>query len=533
MVAGGSTINTQPFVVEEKPPENTVFEEKLQQPEAPVSEDPTDQINLKFLAFLAVVLASIADGLYYSLSMLKFGCEVDTESFTGIEGDSKFDNLTNNWGQHKAILIAFLVLIPTTILLSILSAKKLNLSEKVQKLWPYVRSALSGLKNGRKAVVSTAFIAQAFAHSTRFYRWANPIGVGVGLLCMANAIWLRRMEEERDSFIKENQNMVVNLNKIKDLTDLGERPTALRHNRLKQSAICTAVFGDGLTDGIYLYACLFGVVGLSTVVFPPALLIAATVTVVVLTTVSIISKLHAEYKKSCELEQSAINVDIAYLEKKQRLSVDGLNAEEKIELASLKEKQEKLTKTVNSDNKSFLFSTGRQTVMGFKNAAAAGAVLAMLPFVDLAAETAFILAKVAGFFYALFLAGEEVKKYNASTERGKNKDLNLTENENLIAVDSSVPQKNEPLATEIPAHEMPKEAIGSKASVKKSLSIVDSVRNLFFSPKPEPEKTSKKVKPMTDFFSKKTENGNGTIPLITRSLSFSALKLTNPIPYAC
>ncbi len=533
MVASDSTINTQLFV-EGNTPDSDVFEEK---PEVPVSEDPTDQNNLKFLAFITVLLASIADGLYYSLSMLKFGCEVDTESFNGIEGDSKFDNLTNNWGQHKAILIAFLVLIPTTVLLSILGTKKLNLSETVQKFWPYVRSALSGLKNGRKAVVSTAFIAQAFAHSTRFYRWANPIGIAVGLLCMANAIWLRRMEEERDSFIKENQTRVENLNKIEDLKGLGERPTALRHSRLKQSAICTAVFGDGLTDGIYLYACLFGVIGLSTMVFPPALLIAATVTVVALTTLSIISKLHAEHKKSCALELSAVNVDIAYLEKKKNLNSgrldaeegvasDGLSTDEHAELKSLKERQSKLSETVNSDNKSFLFSAGRQTVMGFKNAAAAGAVLLMIPGIALVAETSFILAKVAGFFYALYLANEEVTKYKGTMEKEKSVRLNSTENAPSVAVDSSVSQNKEPLATKISAYpidsapEMPKEAIGSEASVKKQLSFT----GLFFSQKSEPEKRSKTVKPKTNFFS--------TESLITRRLSAS-LNHASPIPCAC
>jgi hypothetical protein len=514
MVADDSTIYTQIFV-----------EGTSQQTEVPISEDPTDQNNLKFLAFIAVLLASIADGLYYSLSMLKFGCEVDTESFTGIEGDSKFDNLTNNWRQHKAILIAFLVLIPTTVLLSVLGAKKLNLSEKVQKLWPYVRSGLSGLKNGRKAVVSTTFIAQAFAHSTRFYRWANPIGIGVGLLCMANAIWLRRMEEERDSFIKKNQTMVEKSNKIEASKALEVRPTALRHSRLKQSAICTAVFGDGLTDGVYLYACLFGVIGLSTVVFPPALLIAATVTVVVITILSVISKQHAEYKKSCELELSAVNVDIAYLEKKKELIPGQFSQEESTELGSLKEKKSKLSETVYSDNKSFLFSAGRQTVMGFKNAAAAGAVLLMIPGVALVAETSFILAKVAGFFYALYLANEEVTKYKGTMEKEKSKPLNPTENENLIAVDSrksiaSADQKSTVPNSETPS--LPKAAIDGKTSIKKLPSRTDSFRNLFFSPKPE--NTSKTVKLKTDFFH--------TESLITRRLSFS-LKHASPIPCAC
>lgn len=494
-MVGGSAINAQ-FFVTGNLADSVVFEESSQ---TSASEDPTDQMNLKFLAFVAVLLASIADGLYYSLSMLKFGCEVDTESFSGIAGDSKFDNLTNNWGNHKAILIAFLTLIPTTVLLSILGAKKLNLSEKVQKLWPYIRSALSGLKNGRKAVVSTAFIAQAFAHSTRFYKWANPIGIGIGLVCMANALWLRRMEEERESSIRANQATVEKI----QAENLEDRPIAIRHSRLKQTAICSAVFGDGLTDGIYLYACLFGVIGLSTAVFPPALLIVATVTVVVLTTFSIISKLNAEYKKSCELELSAVNVDIAYLEKKQKLNSAEFSQEDANELQSLKEKQSKLSEIVNKDNKSFLFSAGRQTVMGFKNAAAAGAVLLMIPGVALVAETSFILAKVAGFFYALFLAGEEVKKYNESTK--KSKDLNATEN---------------------------KEPINSKASAKTSFSIMDSVKNLFFSPKPKIESKPKKitVSPQTDFFSKKIKNN--TIPLTIRPLSFTVSNHT-PIPCAC
>ena len=538
MVAGNSSIYTQ-FFVEGKTPDSDVFAEKCLQAEVPVSQDSTGQINLKFLSFIAVLLASIADGLYYSLSMLKFGCEVDTESFSGISQDSKFDNLTNNWRLHKEILIAYLVLIPTTALLSILGAKKLNLSKTVQKLWPYVRSALSGLKNGRKAVVSTAFIAQAFAHSTRFYIWANPIGVGVGLLCMANAIWLRRMEEERGSFIKENEAMGENLNKIEDSNDLEIRPTAIRHSRLKKSAICTAVFGDGLTDGIYLYACLFGVIGLSTVVFPPALLLAATVTVTVITTLSIISKLYAEYKRSRALELSAVNVDIAYLEKKQSLNSDGLNQEERAELDYLKKKQSKLTQIVDSDNKSFLYSASRQTVMGFKNAAAAGAVLLMIPGIDIIAETSFILAKVAGFFYALYLASEEVIKYKGSMKTEKSTSSSPTENKSSIAVDSNMPQNDESLATEIPAHPidsaheykappLPRKAIAGEASIKKSLSIMDSFRDLFFSP--TPEETSKTVKPKTDFFSTKIKNG--TAPLITRTLSFSGSKLANTIPCA-
>lgn len=394
-------------------------------------DDPDDPLHLKFLAFITVFIAGFfacVDGLYLSMSALRLGCSVDTESFNTLSGNNtKFDELTNHWGNHKAILIGFLLLIPTMILLCVLGDKALNINANAQKLWFYLRAAFSALKNTRTATISIAFIAQAFANSTHFYTWANPIGLGLGVLCMANAIWFRRMDADREDWIKKNKATVENINGIGNLEALqilvGPRATAAkRHSPLQQARNYASAFADGLTDGIYIYASLFLVLGFSTMVFPPALLIAAVATVAVITLVSVISKLNAEHKRAADLELSAVNVDIVYLEKKQSLNAGEFTQEDLQELTALKEKQKELNQTVNSDNKSFLATAGRQTIMGFKNFAAAGAVLLMIPGVNaIVGLPVFIVAKVLGLAYACYLAIPELVKYIDSRKKENEK----------------------------------------------------------------------------------------------------------------
>lgn len=431
MAADGSIIPIQSLETKALPDEDVLaltgdyFPEDFEDPED--SEDPNPSRLKKFLAFITVFIAGFfacVDGLYLSMSALRLSCSIDTESFTKLSGDTtKFDELTNHWGNHKAILIGFLLLIPTMILLCVLGDRALNINATAQKLWFYLRAAFSAFKNTRTATISTAFIAQAFAHSTHFYTWANPIGLGLGVLCMANAIWFRRMDADRDDWIENNKKTVETINKAESLKALqilvGARATAAnRHNPLQQARNYASAFTDGLTDGIYIYASLFLVLGFSTMVFPPALLIAAVATVAVITLVSVISKLNTERKRAAALELSAVNVDIAYLEKKQSLNAAEFTDAEQDELTSLQAKQKELEETVNSDNKSFLAFAGRQTIMGFKNFAAAGAILLMIPGVNvIVGLPVFIATKVLGFAYACYLAIPELIKYVNSRKK--------------------------------------------------------------------------------------------------------------------
>lgn len=408
--------------------------------------NPEDESNLRFLAFIASfgigfmallacfpdLLASIADGLYLSLSMLKYACGAATEKFSEIATDAKYDHLQDNWLQGPDLygLILLLILLGILLPFSILANNPLKKTEGeklsfpamlydraqqwAQEWWPYVRGALSGLKNGRTAVISTIFIMQALAHTTKLYAWANPIGIGVGVICMANAIWLRKMDEERDGFIEKNKKTMAKIQAATTIDTLGEPPVVYTRSALRQGAIYAGVFGDGLTDGIYLYACLFLVIGLSTVVFPPAVLIAAVVTVAVMTVFSVISKLYDEHKKACVLELSALQPQIAYLEKKKELNNGKLSTEEEAKLASLSKRRDELS--VKEDNKSLLFFAFRQAVMGFKNASAAGAVLLLIPVIGIPAKILFYLGLFAGALYAAYLARPVVKKYMASRE---------------------------------------------------------------------------------------------------------------------
>ncbi len=480
---------------------------------------PNGPFNLKFLTFAGILIASIIDGLYCSVSALRFACGVDTESFNTVSGqNNKFNNLTQHWGNHIGLLIAFLVLIPVTILLSVFGTKGLDLHNTAEKVWLYVRAAFSALKNTRTAVISTAFIAQAFAHSTHFYTWANPIGLGLGVLCMANAIWFRRMDSAREDWIKKNQDTTKNINKIENLKILKmmieSRPVAAKHSGAEQARNYASAFADGLTDGIYIYASLFLLLGLSTMVFPPALLIAAVVTVSIITLVSVVSKLNMERKRAATLELSAVNVDIAYLEKKQSLNANGLTPAENEELTSLKEKQEKLNETVNSDNKSFLASAGRQTIMGFKNLAAAGAVLLMIPGVNaIVGLPVFIITKVLGLAYACYLAIPEILKYINSRKKESSEPVK-EEEQALASIQAAEPPSERKL-------DLQKESV----EVEKP-SIMKSIRYTLWSPKstaPKPRDDNQTTKPKTDFYAKVEDYASS----LKDALPFSSV---SPIP---
>jgi hypothetical protein len=125
--------------------------------------------------------------------------------------------------------------------------------------WPYVRDSLSGVKNGRHAVVnSTALLQQKIAYNR--YRL---------------------------------------MNKHKHPTEAWE-PLKTDSIGIRYAGFAAA-FLDGITDGLYLYGCLMVLAHLSVVAFPPTLLIVATIIISVFTVVSLVAKLHHEH-----LEQQAL-----------------------------------------------------------------------------------------------------------------------------------------------------------------------------------------------------------------------------------
>lgn len=400
-------------------------------------------------------LHGMLDGLYLSGSMISYSSTLWTSDPTmaEIQSDAIYAGPEFPWVWLGVAAFTSLSMIANRRRCSSMADQKqfeLSLERKIQLYWPYVRDFLSGLKNGRHAVVNLGFLLQ-HATTAPVYAICNPVGIAVGALLCLNLVMLRSMNQKRQEAIKQNEKLLMIL-QTQGQSVLTSGQTIIRHTMGKKSLNYLMVTFDGLTDGMYLFGCLFTLVGLGlSALSCGAPLIIAAVGIASYTVLSLISKWHEEYEKQKGLDKS---VDACLLElAKNRLQA----AEQKFQRAQLYFKKNLITEevflTVKSEYEeaktayyqqqslfiekyeherhfecgssagTYLWFIGRALLSGAKNAYAAIQTVSKLFFNMLSKILFACLCAVAMAVYTPYLA----IKYMANTNNPKDKKAKSTE----------------------------------------------------------------------------------------------------------
>jgi len=296
-------------------------------------------------AKLKVAHGSI-DGLYLSDSLFNYGFDVSSQNLSS--ADAAIDHFLSNPTDLAITIPVAVVMLTLSILANTKSHEKwkekgVKFHDFVRKNFPYFRAGLSGIKNGRNAVVNVGLLL-----STTAYHFANPIGIAVGALLAANLIWYRHMDQKRLQMNEANDAVIEMLKsleckKVDDDTEFVgflailtiEMQKIVKQSKHKSRFAYVSAIFDGLTDGVYLYGCLFLVLSLGLVSFPPALLAVAIAVIAVVTVLALINKVVDEHQKQQQHKITYYEAKIAVLEKKQDvLEARQIHSQEKIKTAS-------------------------------------------------------------------------------------------------------------------------------------------------------------------------------------------------------
>ncbi len=338
-----------------------------------------------------VLADSILDGTYLAASMVTYTASCMTSDLQSARSLEQSFYATND---IPVALLEILLFSAYSIIASHYANKD---QQKMHWLllatvlsWPYFRDFISGMKNGRHAVVDAGFLIQHGAHHL-IYSLTNPVGIVIGVLLAFNLVWYRRMNNNRNLAIQYNHILTKTITSYDEIK---------RHSTCQKSLNYISSGFDGLTDGMYLFGCLFLLIGLGvSTLSAGAPLIAAIIVISIITISSFISKMHNEYEAQKELTCSELQCEIALLEQQPK-STKQLT-EKQLEL-------QQLSNPIKTSDLSFIgksmFFVGRATLSGAKNATAA--IKSIQAFIS-NALTCMILGVVGivcSVFYSIYLA---------------------------------------------------------------------------------------------------------------------------------
>ncbi|MGJ3501114.1 hypothetical protein PsalN5692_01806 [Piscirickettsia salmonis] len=200
---------------------------------------------------------ALTDSVYLSESMLGY--------FEDVSGD-ELD--FNNAATYYSSLSLF-------VLLGIFGLFKarghFDKNENIDKHYKKLRTTLSGLKNGRHAVVNISGLVSIFSHhavASSVVSPAGALGFAIGILLAANNLYKLKLEEKRNSNLKAIEQYVFNFDRPEFDQDFKKiTPPNVKNNR---KLIYTNII-DGFTDGLYLVGNAFMLLGLcgATSTVPP------------------------------------------------------------------------------------------------------------------------------------------------------------------------------------------------------------------------------------------------------------------------
>lgn len=172
------------------------------------------------------------DSIYLAESVLSY--------FEDITGDEFDFNQAECFYPSLSLFIAF------GILGFLRGTSEFKTNHSINQCHKQLRTALSGIKNGRHAVVNISNLVGIFSHQaigSNLFSPAGAVGFGVGILLAANNIYKAKLDEKRNHNAKKIEQYLLYSN----AHFLEIKPPNIKDN---QKRILTSVI-HGLTDGLY------------------------------------------------------------------------------------------------------------------------------------------------------------------------------------------------------------------------------------------------------------------------------------------
>ncbi|WP_395168516.1 hypothetical protein ACGP04_05295 [Piscirickettsia salmonis] len=200
---------------------------------------------------------TLADSVYLSESILGY--------FEDVSGDELDFNNDATYCSSLSLFVLFGIF-------GVFKARAhFDKNENIDKYYKKLRTTLSGLKNGRHALVNISSLVSILSHHAVASSVVSPVGAlgfVIGILLAANNLYKLKLEEKRNSNLQAIEQYVFNLDRPEFDQDFKKiTPPNVKNNR---KLIYTNII-DGLTDGLYLVGNAFMLLGLcgATSTVPP------------------------------------------------------------------------------------------------------------------------------------------------------------------------------------------------------------------------------------------------------------------------
>lgn len=255
-----------------------------------------------------------ADSLSSSYSMFKYFFDI---CIANKDPNALHDAMLTPTGII-AITLESVLLVGYSVLAALYNDEKEDkLKIFIATSWSYFRHVIKGLKNGYKGWRSATF-ALVLLGGLDIKYLIIPVGVGLGVLAVANRLWMYSMTEARKGMMKENGRLLLEITELHLLgeTERLEKLALIKHQEL-HTRICAylSVGVGGFIDGLYLYV---GVLTLAALA-PPLLITMATISAFY-TLSCIATRLYEEYDYQTRLLITQTQCKLALLTKQLETS---------------------------------------------------------------------------------------------------------------------------------------------------------------------------------------------------------------------
>ena len=268
----------------------------------------------------------VTDITYLWLSMRGYYFDATTMSSASDATNAYNKSLTDTSHDGEGLIITtaiFLVMLGFG-----LASTKWRNNKDMQKLYKYARDILSGVKNGRHAIINLYFISlhlSIIAHHAAHiahYGAVNPYAIAIGLALAPALVHYRWIDSQRNKMLDTNNETMEKLllftecNNTDDETYLTSYRAPKEHGPLTEAYMLALSVFNGVTDGPYMFGAMILVIGgiagfggLNAITCG-APVIALLVVLSIYTALTVISSVYTERQRQHKLQQSAAELKI-------------------------------------------------------------------------------------------------------------------------------------------------------------------------------------------------------------------------------
>jgi hypothetical protein len=200
------------------------------------------------------LIRQIYDGGYLSFSAINYVFDATNQTSESV-ANTHFSDFIGDAKHHPADLALILLSVTIMTTFAVMASKFLD-NKKAQTAYKYIRDTLSGIKNGRHAVVDNYFLISSITHLS-YHLW-NPAGIAIGLALAPALVTYRKLDSRRNEMIAHNDSIVDAIVRESeyDMKAIASEPMPMDDPRARSAGVDATMVGlsvfNGITDGPYM-----------------------------------------------------------------------------------------------------------------------------------------------------------------------------------------------------------------------------------------------------------------------------------------